>query len=189
VIVAGVLVVTVVAAIVAALLASGDDDDQASRPTAQVSVSGVAEVGDQAPDFEVPALDGDGQVRLSDLRGRPVVLNFWASWCNPCREEFPVLRRAAKKYGDDVEIVGVTYKDIPSDSRAFARKEHADWLLGEDERGTVGAKAYGVRALPQTFFIDADGRIVDRVFGITSDAALRGPLQRLLRAPRPQPTR
>jgi peroxiredoxin len=181
VILVGVVVVTVVAAVVAALLASGDDDDPGTRPTAQVSVAGVAEVGDQAPDFTVPALDGDGEVRLSDFRGTPVVLNFWASWCNPCREEFPVLRRAAKKYGDDVTIVGVTYRDIPDDSRAFAREEHAGWPLGEDERGTVGTEAYGVRALPQTFFIDADGRIVDRVFGITSDAALRGPLERLLR--------
>lgn len=176
----GVVVVTVVVAIVAALLAS-DGDDTGSRPTAQVSVAGVAEVGDRAPDFDVPALDGDGRVRLSDFRGTPVVLNFWASWCNPCREEFPVLRRAANKYGDRIAVVGVTYKDIPSDSRAFARKEHADWPLGEDERGTVGTKGYGVRALPQTFFIDADGRIVDRVFGITTDAALRGPLQHLLR--------
>jgi cytochrome c biogenesis protein CcmG/thiol:disulfide interchange protein DsbE len=188
VILVGVVVVTVVAAVLAALLASDDEDDQGSRPAAQVSVAGVAEVGDQAPDFEVPALDGDGQVRLSDFRGTPVVLNFWASWCNPCREEFPVLRRAAEKYGGDVAIVGVTYKDIPSDSRAFARKEKADWALGEDDRGTVGAEEYGVRALPQTFFIDADGRIVDRVFGITSDAALRGPLERLLRQ-RTQPTR
>jgi peroxiredoxin len=175
-----VAVVASVAGIVAALTSTGDDD-AGNVPDADVSVEGVAEVGDAAPDFELPALDGDGTVRLSDFRGRPVVLNFWASWCNPCREEFPLLREARRRHrDDDLEVIGVTYEDIPSDSRRFARSMRATWPNGIDERGTVGKQAYGVRALPQTFFIDRDGKIVDRVFGITTEEALEEPLRTLL---------
>jgi cytochrome c biogenesis protein CcmG, thiol:disulfide interchange protein DsbE len=181
VILVGVIVVAGVAGVVAALTAS-DDESTGSTPTSQVSVEGVAEVGDRAPDFELPALDGTGTVRLSDFRGRPVILNFWASWCDPCRDEFPVLKQALREHaGDDLAVVGVTYKDIPSDSRAFVRKMKAGWPIGEDERGTVGAEEYGVRALPQTFFIDADGKIVDRYFaGLTSEAELESALDKLL---------
>lgn len=175
----GIVVVAGVAGVVAALTAS-DDGDSGATPASQVSVDGVAEVGDRAPDFELPALDGNGTVRLSEFRGRPVILNFWASWCNPCREEFPLLKQALREHADELAVVGVTYKDIPSDSRSFARQMKADWPNGEDERGTVGTKEYGVRALPQTFFIDADGKIVDRVFGITTEAALKAPLDKLL---------
>lgn len=169
-----------VAGVVAALTAS-DDGDTGATPAEQVSAQGVAEVGDRAPDFTLPALDGAGTVRLSDFRGRPVILNFWASWCNPCREEFPLLKQARREHSnDELAIVGVTYKDIPSDSRAFARQMKANWPNAEDERGSVGTKEYGVRALPQTFFIDADGKIVDRVFGITTRATLQDPLDKLL---------
>jgi cytochrome c biogenesis protein CcmG/thiol:disulfide interchange protein DsbE len=180
VILVGVVVVAGVAGIVAALTASDDDD---SAPTsAQVSVGGRAEVGDQAPDFELPALDGDGTVRLSNFRGRPVVLNFWASYCNPCREEFPLFKQALREHADeDLAIVGVAFDDIPSDSRAFVRKTGAPWPNGIDERGAVGKNSFGIRAIPQTFFIDANGKIVDRYFsGLTTEAALEKPLDKLL---------
>lgn len=167
---------------VVAALTESDDGNPGSAPSAQVSVGGRAEVGDQAPDFELPALDGNGTVRLSDFRGRPVILNFWASYCNPCRDEFPLFKQALRDHADeDLAVVGVAFEDIPSDSRAFVRKTGAGWPNGIDERGSVGKKDYGIRALPQTFFIDADGKIVDRYFsGLTSKAALQVPLDNLL---------
>ncbi len=177
----GVVVVTVVVAVVAALLASNEQDD-AAPPSAPVSVGGRADVGDIAPDFELPALDGDGTVKLSDFRGRPVVLNFWASYCHPCREEFPLFKEALQEHADDdLAIVGVAYQDIPSDSRRFVREEKADWPMAVDERGAVGKTDYGVGALPQTLFIDPRGRIVDRLLvGIPNERSLDHVLDRLL---------
>ncbi len=175
------MVVASVAGIVAALTAS-DDDDTGITPTRDVSVGDRAEIGDEAPDFELPALEGDGTVRLSDFRGRPVVLNFWASYCKPCRDEFPLFKEALRKHTDeDLAVVGVAFEDIPSDSRAFVRKLRADWPNGVDERGAVGRNDYGIRALPQTFFIRRDGTIADRFFaGLTSEADLQEPLEKIL---------
>ena len=125
------------------------------------SAPGVAKVGDLAPDFNLETLDGS-TVRLSDLRGTPVVLNFWASWCAPCRKEFPLLRDAAKNANGRYVVVGVDTSDIRSDGRSFAREQQAHWPNGFDVDQGV-AKSYGVIGKPQTFFIDADGRIVARV--------------------------
>jgi cytochrome c biogenesis protein CcmG, thiol:disulfide interchange protein DsbE len=181
IIAAGVVVVASVAGIVAALTAS-DDGDSGVTTTRDVSVGGRAGIGEQAPDFELPALDGGGTVRLSDFRGQPVVLNFWASYCKPCRDEFPLFKQTlAQHAGDDLAVVGVAFEDIPSDSRAFVRKLRADWPNGVDERGTVGRNDYGIRALPQTFFIRPDGTIADRFFaGLTTRADLQEPLAKIL---------
>jgi cytochrome c biogenesis protein CcmG, thiol:disulfide interchange protein DsbE len=139
----------------------------------------VAETGEPAPDFTLATLNGE-TVRLSDLRGRPVVVNFWASWCNPCREEFPLLADALDEHGDrDLAVVGVTYRDIESDSRAFVEEFGATWPQAVDEDAEV-ARAYGVRAIPQTFFVARDGRIADRIFGFSSERALEEPLAKIL---------
>jgi cytochrome c biogenesis protein CcmG/thiol:disulfide interchange protein DsbE len=107
-------------------------------------------------------------------------LNFWASWCHPCRKEFPLLADARTKYkGDDLEVIGVTFDDIPADSRNFVKDQNAKWTFARDNRGAV-AKEFGVRAVPQTYFIDADGTIRDRVFGITSAKDLDQALQKIL---------
>ena len=143
------------------------------------------DTGAIAPDFALPKLSGDGTVRLSKYRGRPVVVNFWASWCHPCRKEFPLLADARKEHRHDgLEIIGVSFRDIPSDGRKFVKDEDATWVFGRDDDGTT-AKEYGVRAVPQTFFIDADGTIRDRVFGITSAKDLEKTLQKIL----PKPSR
>jgi cytochrome c biogenesis protein CcmG, thiol:disulfide interchange protein DsbE len=145
----------------------------------EVSVAGVAEVGSPAPDFVLPSLDGNDDVRLAHFRGRPVIVNFWASWCNPCREEFPLLKEALRDHrAEGLAVIGVTYQDIPSDSRAFVEKMDASWPQGVDDGGV--AEAFGVRAIPQTFFVGRDGTIVARVFGITSQDKLDKPLGKLL---------
>lgn len=136
-------------------------------------------VGTTAPDFTVPSLDGHDCVTLSALRGHPVVLNFWASWCNPCRREFPALRtvaRTARSAG--LEIVGVTYRDIRSDARRFAADQHATWTLLYDG-DTVVADAYGVRAIPQTVFIRRDGSVSARYYGPLSKSDLTTELARI----------
>jgi cytochrome c biogenesis protein CcmG, thiol:disulfide interchange protein DsbE len=177
-ILAGVLTVGLVAGVLVAVLGGGSDSSGTMRPG---SVSGAgAEVGSLAPDFQLPALDGHGNERLADYRGRPVIVNFWASWCNPCRKEFPLLKEALRDHrAQHLAVIGVTYQDIPSDSRTFVKQKAATWPQGVDDGGAV-ASAYGVRAIPQSFFIRADGTIAARVFGVTSESALAGPLAQLL---------
>lgn len=120
--------------------------------------------GDGVPDFEAPLLDGSGTLALSDLRGQPVVINFWASWCLPCDEEAPLLKSAHERYGDRVTFLGVNAKDSLSD----ARDKWAEWDLGylsvRDESGRIYSD-FGLTGQPETFFIDAEGRLVEHVAG------------------------
>jgi cytochrome c biogenesis protein CcmG/thiol:disulfide interchange protein DsbE len=181
--VVGVLAAFVVTAVVAWALAVRDDGDASPRPPGRVAIPDVAEAGDSAPDFALPTLDG-ATIRLSDLRGRPVVVNFWASWCNPCRDEFPLLAAALDEHADaDLAVVGITYRDIESDSRAFVDEFGATWPQAVDEDNSV-ARAYGVRAIPQTFFIGRDGNIAARIFGFSSAGALEEPLAEILEGSR-----
>ena len=178
------MVLLVVAVTAAVVVTSGGSDaptPEAGASAAEISVAdGPAEVGGEAPDFTLPALDGGAPVSLADARGRPVVLNLWASWCNPCRKEFPLLKAARAKYAKDgLEVIGVSYRDIPSDARAFADSKGATWPLARDPGGALAA-AYGVRAIPQTFFIAPDGTIGSRVFGITSAEELDAEIQQIL---------
>ncbi len=178
IILAGVLTVGVVAGVLVAVLGGGSNSGGTTRP-AVVSGAG-GEVGSPAPDFRMPALNGNGNLSLADFRGRPVIVNFWASWCNPCRKEFPLLKKAVRDHrAQRLAVIGVTYQDIPSDSRSFVTRQGATWPQGIDDGGTV-ASAYGVRAIPQSFFVRPDGTIAARVFGVTSESALAGPLAKLL---------
>lgn len=135
-------------------------------------VEGSPEVGDVAPSFSAPYLEGDGELALGDLSGDPVVLNFWASWCGPCKDEAPMLTRAAREYGDDVRIIGVNAKDARSDAIAFVESEDLDGLTHiRDESGDM-YEAYGLTGQPETFFIDDEGKIVEHVNGPLSQDAL-----------------
>jgi cytochrome c biogenesis protein CcmG/thiol:disulfide interchange protein DsbE len=178
IILAGVLTVGIVAGVLVAVLGGGSESGGTTRPGA-VTGSG-AEVGSPAPEFRLPALDGQRNVSLADYRGRPVIVNFWASWCHPCRQEFPLLKQALRDHrARRLAVIGVTYQDIPSDSRSFVKRQAATWPQGVDDGGAV-ASAYGVRAIPQSFFIRPDGTIAARVFGVTTEAALNDPLAKLL---------
>ena len=120
-------------------------------------------VGKPAPNFALRGIDGE-VVRLEDFRGQPIFLNFWATWCQPCIVEHPVLQAGAKRYEGRVQFLGVVYNDETEKIRRFLdqRGEWGPALLDED--GSV-AVAYGVYGAPETFFIDRDGVIVEKWTG------------------------
>ncbi len=120
--------------------------------------SPVARTGQPAPSLAGETLDG-GHLDLADLRGRPVIVNFWASWCVPCREEFPLLAAALREHAaDDLAIVGVLFKDEAEPARRFVAEQGVDWPTLLDPDGRLAA-AYRVVAPPQTYFIDREGVI------------------------------
>lgn len=118
---------------------------------------------EDAADFTVPALLTDGDVSLAQFSGTPVVLNFWASWCTPCKKEMPVLQEFATE-NPDVRVVGVAVNDGESDSREFAQRRGIEFPLGVDGDGSVSAD-YGVTGLPVTVVIDGDGQVATTWFG------------------------
>jgi peroxiredoxin len=153
------------------------EDDRASSATAtgpscSVRVS-TGSNPDAAPVFRAPGLRG-GCVDLARYRGHPLVVNFWASYCNPCRKEFPLFRRALRANRDSgLQVVGVSHDDIDGDARAFAEEFGASWPLARDPDGAV-ADAYVLRppGLPHSYFVRRDGTVAAHVFGETSTREL-----------------
>ncbi len=137
-------------------------------------------VGRRAPDFTLPTLDGRGTVRLADLRGRVVVVNFWASWCAACREEHPNLLAAWDRYRDHgVVLLGVDYQDSRRAALAYMAELGGDWPVLDDPGGRTGL-VYGVYGVPETFFIGRDGVIAHKRVGASSYELLSDQIQRLL---------
>ncbi len=144
--------------------------------------SSAAPVGRPAADFTLPMLSG-GAVSLHSLRGKPIVLNFWASWCGPCLAETPLLVRLEKVYGPrGVIFVGVDVKDEISDARRFVGQYHVDYIVVRADDRVV--RAYAVLGLPTTVFIRADGVVVDKevggFIGPVGEEELRSRLDQLL---------
>ena len=128
-------------------------------------------IGNPAPDFAVADLDGN-PIRLADLRGRPVIVNFWASWCGPCVEEFPLLRDAAARHaGDGLVVIGIVWDDRSEAARDFMARNGATWAAAMDP-GQQVARDYGTLGPPETYFIDRDGIIRARQIGQISAASL-----------------
>jgi thiol-disulfide isomerase/thioredoxin len=146
-------------AVIPGLIPPSANNAAPSRPT-------TAKIGQLAPEINLKSLNSDPIV-LSKLEGHPLLVNFWATWCGPCREEFPALMRAYKKYKDQGFIViGVNYQDDNSDEGVltFMRNSVADFPIVRDVGERVG-RMYGVRGLPTSFFIDRKGIIRDIVVG------------------------
>lgn len=138
-------------------LASGLDDDGriASSPL----------IGQAAPIFELQEIDGGRTIVSNQMRGAVVVVNFWATWCVPCRREAPVLEAFAQRWdGNGVRVVGILYGDTPAAARSFRDEFDLTYPLVDDPTAAT-AVAYGVTGVPETFVIDADGVVVARVIG------------------------
>jgi cytochrome c biogenesis protein CcmG, thiol:disulfide interchange protein DsbE len=113
-----------------------------------------------APGFALERLDRDGTLSLASLRGKAVVVNFWASWCGPCRDEAAVLDDAWRKYrGRGLVIVGVAVRDFSEDSRRFARRYGMTYPIVKAS-GNRLERQYGITGVPETFFVDRQGNLV-----------------------------
>jgi cytochrome c biogenesis protein CcmG, thiol:disulfide interchange protein DsbE len=174
------LIAGLLALLVYGLTASSRDDSIDSRLAERRAA--------KAPAFELPVLQQgslgpltdelrpalvDGQLALRELRGIPVVLNFWASWCPPCRSEAPRLERTWRSLrARGIVMLGLNMQDLTGDARDFMREFRLSYPNVRDRSDDV-AVDWGVAALPETFFIDARGRVVGHVIGAVSDPQLR----------------
>jgi thiol-disulfide isomerase/thioredoxin len=176
------LALVVVAVVAAAMLYFGFHMARRSGPAPPP----IAKSG-PAPDFTLQSLDGNS-MRLSDLRGKAVLLNFWATWCSPCKIEMPWFIELQKQYGaQGLQIVGVAMDDSSKEDIAkFAKDMGVNYpvLLGKEE---VGDAYGGVPALPETFFIGRDGKIVDKIIGLKGKAEIEDSIKRALNTQAPNP--
>jgi cytochrome c biogenesis protein CcmG, thiol:disulfide interchange protein DsbE len=119
-----------------------------------------------APAFTLDRLDRSGQLALDDLKGKAVVVNFWASWCIPCRDEAPVLQKTYERYRDrGLVVLGVDVNDFKADARRFMKRYGITYPVAYDGKGSTVGK-WGVRGFPETFFVDRTGTLVgERIEG------------------------
>jgi len=140
----------------------------------------VPRPGDRVPNFTARLLGSEGELELTDLRGKPVVMNFWASWCGPCDEEAPILREAYETYGDRITFLGVDIRDSESDALEFVEEFDLEYDHVRDEGMAIYAQ-YGLTGQPETFFIDQDGVLVEHIPGAFDEAQFGDALDLLVR--------
>jgi cytochrome c biogenesis protein CcmG/thiol:disulfide interchange protein DsbE len=142
-------------------------------------------VGHPAPNFSLVMLQSDpgkSTLSLSNLKGKPIVLNFWASWCQPCKEELPLLENAWKQMQvqkKEIVILGIDFQESSSDATSFLQQQGITYLAGLDINGSIANK-YGVASLPQTIFIDRNGTVTSREPGELTTQELSRNLQSIM---------
>jgi peroxiredoxin len=172
------VVIIVVAMVVTLMLVFGIQKSR--RSSGDPVVGGADLLGKVAPDFTLQSLDGKA-VRLSDFRGKAVVLNFWATWCEPCKIEMPWFVDLQKKYASEgLQILGVAMDDAsPQEIEKFAKQMEVNYpvMVGKD---SVGDAYGGVQFLPATFYIGRDGKVIERVFGIKGRGEIEDAVKKAL---------
>lgn len=139
-------------------------------------------IGKEAPSLEFAYLDKAGTLKTDDLLGDVVVMNFWASWCGPCRTEHPALVEVSQRYADKgVRFIGVLHEDEPSRGQAFLDElgwgTDYDYVIGE---GSGAAIEYGIYGIPETFVIDGNGIIAVKITGIATTESLTAAIETVL---------
>jgi cytochrome c biogenesis protein CcmG/thiol:disulfide interchange protein DsbE len=162
-------VLAVVVALIALLaygLASNDPDQDVA--------------GEEAPPIALPKLDGGGTAALADYRGKVVVLNYWASWCEPCKDESPLLQRWHERLSrQDATVLGVDVQDLDDDARAFIEEYGLTYPMLRDGPGET-RDDFGILGLPETFVVDRLGRIAAVQRGVVDDEFMRDKVVPLL---------
>ncbi len=171
------VVIIIVAMVVALMLVFGLNLAHKAKSNAAARMqmkNGVA------PDFTLQSLDGQ-TVRLSDFRGKAVLLNFWATWCSPCKIEMPWFVELQKQYGPEgLQIVGVAMDDASTkDIADFAKEMGVNYpvLIGKE---SVGDAYGGVQFLPENFYIDRNGKVLDRAFGLKGRGEIEDEIKRIV---------
>jgi cytochrome c biogenesis protein CcmG/thiol:disulfide interchange protein DsbE len=174
------LAVLLTGLIIYGVLNTGDD----------TSLDSAVKRGEQpvapAADVSLPALDGRSKTSLADLRGKVVVLNFWASWCDPCRDEAPILERAQRRLqrSGAGTVLGVTYKDFADESRRFERELKLTYASLRDDKLELAPK-FGTSKLPETFVLDRRGHVVAISRGQIEEPFLTSAINRALKSRAP----
>lgn len=170
------VILIVVAVIISLMLVFGIQKTRHNRPN-----SAGALQGKPAPDFSLASLDGKATLKLSDYKGKAVLLNFWATWCEPCKIEMPWFVELQKQYGPQgLQVLGVAMDDTdPKDISEFAHKMGVNYPIAVGKEA-VGEQYGGIPYLPSTFYIDRDGKVVDRVYGLVSRSEIEGDIKRAL---------
>ena len=174
--------IAVLCAVVAlvALLAYGLASNEPDRKVENALAVGGRE---PAPELTLPNLDGEGSGSLADYRGQVVVLNFWASWCDPCRAESPLLQRWHERLErDDALVLGIDVQDVDQDALDFVDEYGLTYPMLRDGPGDT-REEFGILGLPETFVIDRRGRIAAVARGPVDDAFMRQNVAPLLREP------
>ena len=157
--------------------------ERAARSIGQLGVRSANVKDEQAPDFTLQSIHGE-TIRLSDFRGKAVLLNFWATWCAPCRIEMPWFVEMQDRYAaEGLQVVGVAMDDAsPDDIEKFASELGVNYpiLVGEE---TVGNAYGGVQFLPSTFYIGRDGKMLDKVFGLKTKNEIEENINKTLAHP------
>lgn len=170
------IIVTIIVAVLGSLWVGmtrvrAGEETLSDRPAAP-------QVGQLAPDFTLTSLDGE-QITLSELEGKPVVLNFWATWCPPCRVEIPILEAVSQSFEGEAIILGIDVQESPGTVEAFVERFGMTYPVVLDQDGYV-TKAYQVRAFPTTYFIDSRGVVTEVFTGPLNEPLLRTRLIELL---------
>lgn len=175
-----ILVLLIAVLILGAYVLYGSLTRQVQAP--EITAAQTEKEASPAPDFTFYDLE-DGSYTLSDFRGKPVILNFWASWCGPCKNEMPEFQTAFDTYGEQIQFLVVNLTDGGRETKEVAHayvEEQGYTFPVYYDSDMAGAQAYGVYAVPVTYFIDGEGNIVTQAMGMLTKEALQQGIDALL---------